>query len=312
MTNNHLISIVIVNWNSGDQLRRCVDSICNSNHEVQYEIIVVDNDSNDGSEIFIDKDHKATLVHARCNLGFGKACNLGSSYATGDYLLFLNPDAAIFSDTLKTSLGFMSEPSNMTVGICGVRLVDEEGDVARGCTRFPAPTDFILHSIGIAHIFPRLNYFMVEWAHDSTRDVDHVIGAFFLVRRTVFDVLGGFDERFFVYLEDLDFSYRARHAGWRSVYLTDAQAFHAGGGVSDQVKAHRLFYSIRSRVLYAFKHFSKVDAVLVAIVSFIFEPMFRSVLALLRGSWPTLNETFRGYAMLLRWLPQWVFKGVTR
>lgn len=133
-----------------------------------------------------------------------------------------------------------------------------------------------------------------------------------MVRRTTFESLGGFDERFFVYFEEVDFSYRARQAGWRSVYLADVQAFHAGGGTSNQVKARRLFYSLRSRLLYAAKHFSTAGTALVFLATLLLEPLSRSALALARRSWPALRETWQGYAMLWRWLPQWVFKGVTR
>jgi GT2 family glycosyltransferase len=153
---------------------------------------------------------------------------------------------------------------------------------------------------------------MAEWDHKQTRPVDHVIGAFFLVRRELFEALEGFDERFFVYLEDLDFSYRAYQSGWRSVYLGDVQAFHAGGGTSNQIKARRLFYSLRSRLLYSFKHFSWIGASAVLIATLLVEPLSRSVLALLRRSWPGLKETWAAYGMLWQWLPRWATQGVTR
>jgi GT2 family glycosyltransferase len=153
---------------------------------------------------------------------------------------------------------------------------------------------------------------MAEWDHASILQVDHVIGAFFLVRREIFNSLNGFDDRFFVYLEDLDFSFRARKAGWRSMYLADAQAFHAGGGTSNQVKARRLFYSLRSRLLYAFKHFSWLGAIAVVLATLLVEPLSRSAQALFRASLSTLRETWAAYGMLWRWLPQWFLKGVTR
>jgi len=153
---------------------------------------------------------------------------------------------------------------------------------------------------------------MAEWDHGQTRYVDHVIGAFYLVRRETFNALGGFDERFFVYLEDLDFSLRARQAGWFSVYLVDARAFHAGGGTSRQVKASRLFYSLRSRLLYAFKHFNALAATAVLIATLVMEPLSRSALALARRSRPALNETWAAYGMLWRWVPHWVLRGRTR
>jgi GT2 family glycosyltransferase len=198
------------------------------------------------------------------------------------------------------------------VGLCGVQLVDKSGHVAHSCARFPHAFGFLAHSLGAVRFFPRLGHLMAEWPHDQTREVDHVIGAFFLVRRSLFEELGGFDERFFVYLEDLDFSYRAHKAGWKTIYLTDAQAFHAGGGTSNQVKAKRMFYSLRSRLLYAFKHFNRAGALLVLLSTLLVEPLTRTGYALLRGSWTSIKETWSGYAMLYRWLPQWVLRGVTR
>jgi len=307
------LRIVIINWNSCLQLDQCLHSIAQAQQDgFQFECVVVDNASTDGSEGCVAKHPDVTLIRSPLNLGFGKACNIGAQQATGDFLLFLNPDAAVYPETLEKAISFMRDPANAQVGICGVQLIDQNGHVARSCARFPSVAGFLAHSVGLDRVFPRLGHFMAEWPHDITRDVDHVIGAFFLVRRSLFESLGRFDERFFVYLEDLDFSYRARQAGWRSVYLANAQAFHAGGGTSHQVKARRLFYSLRSRLLYAAKHFSKSGAALVFLATLLLEPLSRSAWALMRRSLPSLKETWQGYGMLWCWLPQWVFKGVTR
>src|SRR5660398_194498 len=116
------------------------------------------------------------------------------------------------------------------------------------CARFPCVSGFLAHAVGLDRSFPRLGHFMAEWDHLANRQVDHVIGAFFLVRRGLFEQLQGFDERFFVYFEDVDFSCRAKQSGWKSYYLADTQAFHAGGGTSNQVKAQRSFskFTIRA------------------------------------------------------------------
>lgn len=308
-----MINIVIVNWNSGKQLQSCLESIQNQITPCLWiETTVVDNASTDDSETIAEILPGVTLLRTGENLGFGKACNLGAQTGHSEYLLFLNPDAAIFPQTLRKAITFMQSPANAKVGICGVQLKDESGQVARSCTRFPHALGFVAHALGLDRVFPQLGHFMAEWSHDLTREVDHVIGAFFLVRRSVFEELGGFDERFFVYLEDLDFSYRAHQAGWKTVYLADAQAFHAGGGTSNQVKARRLFYSLRSRLLYAFKHFSFIGAWLVLLSTLLLEPISRTGYALVRGSWPAVKETWSGYAMLYRWLPQWLLQGVTR
>lgn len=307
-----MIDVVIVNWNSGVLLANCIQSVRRCSIENIGRIIVVDNGSKDGSCDFLLNMDDVLLIHGGGNLGFGRACNMGAGYARGEYILFLNPDAELYEGVLKVTHEFMFASREGRVGICGVQLMDEAGKVARSCARFPNAFNFLAHSVGVVHYFPRLGHFMNEWMHDRTQPVDHVIGAFFLVRREVFDELDGFDERFFVYLEDLDFSYRARQAGWRSVYLADVKAFHAGGGTSNQVKAKRLFYSLRSRLLYAFKHFSLFGALLVLMSTLLLEPVSRSALAVIRRSWTSLIETWSGYGMLFRWLPQWIFKGVTR
>ena len=310
------VSIVIVNWNANSQLADAIASIAKHHHNLVSSVIIVDNASTDDSldqvEALQNLSCRPLIIRNSTNLGFGRACNLGARHAKSGYLLFLNPDAVLYADTLPTALAYMEDPVNAKVGICGVQLLDESGHVARSCARFPTALALVAHAVGLDRFIPRLGHFMSEWDHAHTRQVDHVIGAFFLVRRDLFDALQGFDERFFVYLEDLDFSRHAHQAGWRSVYLVEAQAFHAGGGTSNQIKARRLFYALRSRLLYAFKHFSKLGAVSVLLATFFVEPLSRSVLALMRRSWQSLKETWIAYGMLWRWLPQWVLKGRTR
>jgi GT2 family glycosyltransferase len=289
-----------------------VESVAKFGSDFLGKIVVVDNCSTDGSAAFSDGLPSVTLIECNQNLGFAKACNIGAAYTSGDFLLFLNPDAQIYPSSLTVALEFMNSPENTKVGICGVQLIDEDGHIARSCARFPTPLNLLLHALGIDRFVPSFGHAMLDWDHKSTREVDHVIGAFFLVRREVFEILHGFDERFFVYLEDLDFSYRASQQGWKSVYLASAQAFHVGGGASRQVKARRLFYSIRSRILYSAKHFRLIQAFAVAILSLVVEPFARSALALARASWTSLKETWVAYGLLYRWLPQWIAKGTTR
>jgi len=310
------VSVIIVNWNAGSQLADCVVSIAQYHHGLVSSVIIIDNASTDDSlaqvETLPNLPFQLQIVRNHDNRGFGAACNQGEALASSAYLLFLNPDTRLFENSLSVPIAFMQDRMNQDVGIVGIQLLDEQNHIARSCARFPSAVGFVAHAVGLDRFFPRLGHFMTEWNHAQTREVDHVIGAFFLVRRELFETLHGFDERFFVYLEDLDFSYRARQAGWRSVYLADAQAFHAGGGTSNQVKARRLFYSLRSRLLYSFKHFSWMGALAVLLVTLFVEPLSRSAQALLRRSWAGLKETWAAYGMLWSWLPQWVLKGNTR
>jgi GT2 family glycosyltransferase len=295
-----MIDIIIVNWNAGSYLRSCIDSITQYSSELVAQTIVVDNGSVDGSDARIENLPNVNLIRAGVNLGFGKACNLGAQQAKSEYLLFLNPDAALYEGTLKKALAYMQDPTNAMAGICGVQLLDDTGHVSRSCSRFPSALGFAAQALGVDRFFPSLGHYMAEWDHAQTRQVDQIIGAFFLVRRELFEALQGFDERFFVYFEEVDFSYRALLAGWHSIYLAEAQAFHAGGGTSRQIKAKRLFYSLRSRLLYGLKHFSRLQAWLLTVVTVVLEPITRTVFSLLRGGTDEVINTWKGYGMLYR------------
>ncbi|MDD9893611.1 MAG: glycosyltransferase family 2 protein [Gammaproteobacteria bacterium] len=306
------LDIVIVNWNSGDQLRACVSSVIEHAGTVVAKIVVVDNGSTDDSFKAVEHFPQVEVLRENVNLGFGRACNRGARLATSKYLLFLNPDARVFEDSLAKVVGFMETPENEGIGVCGVQLVDEAGRVSRSCAHLPSLDGFLFHAVGIDRFIPKLGYRMEYWDHSQMRKVDHVIGAFYFVRRIVFLELKGFDERFFMYLEDLDFSSRIQRSSWGCAYLANVRAFHAGGGTSEQVRARRLFYALRSRLLYAHKHFSLSGALLVIIATLFVEPFSRSVFALLRGSASNLQEIIIAYGMLWKWLPLWLCKGVTR
>lgn len=305
---NASLDIVIVNWNAGQQLRECLQSIATVDREgfELLRVVVVDNASADGSLDGLEKLRlPLTLIRNIENRGFAAACNQGAKDSKADYLLFLNPDTRLFANSLKVPLGFMESPNNKDIGIVGIQLVDEGGHISRTCVRFPTPVKLWVHMLGLNRVFSRLlpGYFMTDWDHRESGEVDHVIGAFFLVRRTLFQLLGGFDGRFFVYFEDLDFSLRAKLAGWRSFYLTAARIFHKGGGTSEQVKAKRLFYSLRSRVLYGYKHFGWWAATSLLLGTLLLEPLIRLVLAAARRSGRDIMETLQAYRMLIADLP---------
>jgi hypothetical protein len=297
--------IVIVNWNSGRYLAECIESIRAFGGDRLGEVIVVDNGSTDGSLSLGSCKLSLEVIRTGENLGFARACNLGSMRGRSPYILFLNPDARLMGGTMERALAFMDGPAADRIGICGVRLIGEHGQTQRHCARFPSWRGYFGKIFNLDTLIPGVfpPIFMREFDHLSSRRVDHVMGAFFLVRRSLFAALGGFDERFFVYLEDLDFSLRAKQAGWSAWYLADAAAFHKGGGTSERVKAMRLFYSIRSRLQYVLKHFSRTQAVAVVGATLLVEPFARLLRAALRGSGAEATDTVRGYAMVWRNLP---------
>ena len=301
-----MLNIVIVNWNADRQLADCLKSIRAFGHS-PGSVIVVDNASNDDSLAGVEMlSLPIKIIRNAYNRGFGAACNQGAAMASGDYLLFLNPDTRLLEHSLSVPLSLMEQPENAGIGICGIQLLDESGHIVRSCARFPSLGIFVAQALGLNKLpgFRSWGTHMSEWDHTTTREVDHVVGAFYLIRRSLFESLGGFDERFFVYLEDLDFSLRSRQAGWQTVYLAEAQAFHAGGGVSRQVKATRLFYSLRSRLLYGFRHFSKLSAWLLLLITIAVEPCTRLAFALARRSSGEASNTLSAYRMLLTSIPR--------
>jgi hypothetical protein len=299
------LDIVIVNWNAGELLARCLASVpkaIDATFELR-RIIVVDNASTDGSADALSVPGVPIIVLRNAeNRGFAAACNQGAAASDAEFVLFLNPDTELYERSLSAPLAYLAEPGHRDVGIVGVQLIDGTGRVARSCARFPTPKRFFAHITGIDRVLPGAGSAMRDWDHASTREVDQVIGAFFFVRRSVFSALAGFDERFFVYYEELDFSYRANLAGIRSVYLADVQAFHEGEGTTRNVKAFRLFLNLRSRMLYAQKHFSPVGAATTILGTVGIEPLTRAAHALLAGS--GLRETAAGYAKIWRALPR--------
>ncbi len=203
---------------------------------------------------------------------------------------------------LTQSMTFLQAPENAAVGVVGIQLVGEDGKVQRTCARFPGPLRLIAKSLGLTTFIRRADFHRQDWDHSETAVVDHVIGAFYLIRRDIYECLGGFDEQFFVYLEDLDLSLRMSRIGYSSVYLAGPQAFHRGGGVSEQVRAHRLFYSLRSRIQYASKHFSRASSIAVGAATLLIEPVTRSALAISRGRGKELKEIVTAYRLLLAWI----------
>lgn len=296
------LSIVIVNWNAGDQLRACIGSIAQAAGRLSpsCEVIVVDNASTDDSVHEIDEcGVPVRLIANTANRGFAAACNQGASEAHGDYLLFLNPDTRLFSDSLTRPLEFMERQENSAIGICGIRLVDESGNTSNCASRFPSLRVLVGTILGLAKLLPWIfpPHLMTPRELNDSRTVDQVIGAFFLIRRNVFDRCGGFDERFFVYFEEVDLSLRAKQLGYASYFLSDVAAFHKGGGCSEQVKAARLFYSLRSRVLYAQKHYSAVELLGLAVLMAIEFPL-RVGHSVVRMSRADLLNTLMAYRQL--------------
>lgn len=297
------ISIVIVNWNSGQLLRDCVSTIAAAKRDGFgiSSVTIVDNASSDRSQDGTQRDGvRVRVIRNSVNRGFAAACNQGAAGCQDDYLLFLNPDTRLFGDSLTKPINFMQQPSSAAIGICGIRLLDSAGNPTTAAARFPTLRVMVGRTLGLTKIFPHIFPLHLLSGNDLRESglVDQVIGAFFLIRKSVFDLCGGFDERFFVYFEEVDLSLRAKKLGYSSYFLSDVSAFHKGGGCTDQVKAARLFYSLRSRIIYAKKHDSSAEWLCLILLTGMEFPL-RLIQGITKASWTDIKNTFIAYTHLL-------------
>ena len=301
------LDVVVVNWNAGDDLRACLGSIpaaLDASFELR-RVVVVDNASSDGS--LAGLDHQGlplSVIRNAGNRGFGAACNQGARAGGAEFLLFLNPDVRLLGGSLAVPLAHLARPEAADVGVSGVQLEGEGGRVARSCARFPRAATFLWTATGLDRLLPalRLGYRMSEWDHAATRDVDHVMGAFYLVRRRAFEAVGGFDERFFVYFEDLDLSLRLARAGWRARYVADARALHRGGGTTRRIRGRALAYFLRGKLRYARKHHGRAGFLCAALSTLLVEPWCRALAALAAWRLGELRAVLAAYALL--WVPE--------
>lgn len=297
------ISIIIVNWRSFVLLRECLRSLLNEPDAIRLirEIIIINNSKERESvEPILDARVSLKMLTNIENVGFGRACNQGVTFATAEFLLFLNPDTKITSRVLQAALAFLVSPDNSSYAACGIKLRDEHGNVARSCTRFPSTFSFSHNALGIQRIFPWISdrFHMMDWQHDEDRDVQHIIGAFYFIRTSIFRNLGGFDERYFVYLEDLDLSLRLAEAGFKIRYIASIDGMHIGGGSSSKALASRLYYSLSSRLRYSRKNHSVLGFMWVSFLTLSIEPMIRIVRACLAAGPLALRDVVKAYIWL--------------
>ncbi len=297
-----MLDIVIVNWNSGGYLKKCINSIFTrvNNEKLIGTVFIIDNNSSDTSlETFISYN-KMVIVKNTENQGFSKACNQGFKLCTSPYVLLLNPDAQLLEDTLQNSIDLMQKRND--IDILGCQLIDDEGKVTVSCSRFPTPKGIFFDSLGLSKIAPSIfkpGLLMTDFNHKQNQFVDQVMGAFMFMRRSIFEKAGYFDEQFFVYFEEVDFSKRISQLGGKSYFNAHIKAIHSGGGTTNSVKAFRLFLYLRSRLQYSRKHFNSTGYYSVWFCTFFIEPVTRPLFLLLKGKTEEITEIYKGYKLLL-------------
>lgn len=256
------LSVVIVNYNAAPFLARCLASIGKFFSDLTYEICVVDNASTDESlELMRKQFPRVQIIPNDRNAGFTVSNNLGARTAKGRYILFLNPDTEFMAGNVRQLVIFMDEKSE--VGIVGPKLLNSDGTVQMSCRGFPAfKTALFNRSSVLTRLFPGNpfsdEYIQSGWDHNTSRQVDWVSGACLLARKTMLERIGLFDEKFFVYCEDVDLCRRACKDGWKVCYVPEVKVTHYGGqGGTHSVPYRMILQHHKSMWRYYTKHFRR-------------------------------------------------------
>ena len=252
------LSIIIVTYNNQDHIQKALTSL--PWNDFRPQLIVVDNHSSDQTRHRTDAFRKANpsyrieIVNNTYNLGYARAVNQALDRVTGEVLLLLGPDASLFPEAASKLINVLNE--NPNAGITAPQLVDAEGSIIPSCRRFPTVGDMFLELSTLPRIFPsriRPRWKMPDFNHQTQREVEQPEATCLLIRRKVFEEIGGMDERFPIFFNDVDWCRRILAGDWKIVFEPSAKAFHAGGGSVMQFpipmiwKSHQGFYRYFSK-----------------------------------------------------------------
>ena len=263
------LGVIILNWNTCDLLRRCLQTVFASQGEFNYKVIVVDNASTDGSPEMVAREFpQVELIVNPVNTGYPAGNNIGlralGFHDKGDvktdaprYALLLNPDTEVPPDALYAMVELMD--TRPEIGAAGPKLVLPDGSLDKACRRgFPTPMVSLYHFLGLGKLFPKsprfARYNMTFLDPDQEAEVDSVVGAFMIVRREAIESAGLLDETFFRYGEDIDWAYRIQKSGWKIVYHPQVTVKHVKRAASRQSQRAK-FEFWRAMLIFYRKHY---------------------------------------------------------
>lgn len=253
------LSVIIINYNVKYFLEQCLCSVQKAIEGVDAEVIIIDNNSTDGSVEYLQSQFQNfQWLSNKENVGFGRACNQGFKLSTGNYILFLNPDTIISEDCLKKCISFLE--SKPDAGALGIKMLDGKGKFLKESKRaFPSPATSLFKLLGFSKLFPHSKvfsrYHLGHLDENKNHEVEVLAGAFIMIKRKVFEQIGGFDEIFFMYGEDVDLSYRIQKAGYKNFYFAESSIIHFKGESSRKGSLNyiKMFYAAMS--IFVKKHY---------------------------------------------------------
>lgn len=267
------VSVIIVNWNTKDILRDCLASVYEQAGDIDYEVIVVDNASTDGSVEMVKNDFdKVVLLENAQNKGFAAANNQGMEIAKGRYVLLLNSDTLVLDGAIAKTVGFAD--TNPRSGVIGCRVLNLDRTLQPTCFMFPSVLNMFLASTYLYKLFPGSRFFgrerMTWWDRSDVRQVDVVTGCFMLVRREAIDQVGVMDERFFMYAEETDWCYRFKKNGWEVVFTPVGQIIHLGGQSTAKRPVAMIIQLRLSILMFIKKHSGRLVQLLARLLTALF------------------------------------------
>ena len=303
------VSVIIVSWNAREHLRNCLKSVYESGGAGVREVIVIENDSSDGSpDMVAGQFPQVTLVRAGRNLGFAAANNLGLQRASAPYLALINSDVIVHPGCFEELTGFLERHGD--AGLAGPMVMGGDGRLQRTCRRLPTLWNTFCRSVALDDVLSRWSIFsgreMRHWDQTSQAEVEVLSGCFWMARRQAVEKVGGLDERFFFYAEDVDWCKRFWDGGWKVVFVPEATATHFGGGSSDNAPLRYSIEMLRANLAYWKKHYGapgKAAFYLLCVLHHALRIAPRGLKLLLRGD--ASGETafkFRRSLACLRWL----------
>lgn len=256
-----LLSIIIVTWNGRRYAFECLESLKEHLSELSAEVIVVDNGSTDGTPEAIRLQFpNVTLIENHVNLGFARANNIGMALSRGKYVCLVNSDVVILSGCLERMIEFME--AHPEIGVLGPKMLSPDGGIGASVMRLPTVWNTLCCALGLHRIFPRSTLFggfsMDGYAYDAVDNVEVLTAWFLMISRMALQMVGGLDEQFFMYGEDIDWCHRFRAAGWQVVFYSDAGALHYASASADQAPTRFYVEMRRANMQYFRKHHGRI------------------------------------------------------
>ena len=263
------LSVIIVNYNTADEIRTCIQSVKKYTNGIIYQIIVVDNNSQDHSKAMLKNEFTDIECHFfDYNSGFSIANNYAMERSESEYILLLNPDTFLIENSLKVMLDFMVR--NPAVGAVSPVLEDSEGNFQLNMSMFPDLKQQLLDSLYLQSAKKR--YSLTENQRESIAskipfEIDWVSGGCIMVRKSIYNEIGGFDEQFYLFGEDVDWCLRIKNGGWDIFCLPNTKVIHIGGASTSKNYFTLVSSRFRSRYIFAKKHFNKLEFFIIRVIT---------------------------------------------